>query len=111
MAIHYCYKIKPAPSSADHVKAGYMREDGTLVRKMVIPESPEEKLRGEEFSQEMIDWLHQSEKQHIKMNLPDGSEITEVWTERVVKDRANTERAGRVAQKFKMEPAEAVQEG
>lgn len=111
MAIHYCYKINPTPSSADHVKAGFLREDGTLVRKLVIPESPDEKLRGEQYNQEMIDWLHQSEKEHIKATLPDGAEITEVWTERVVKDRANIDRPGKVAQKFKMEPTEAIQEG
>ena len=112
MAVHYCYKIDPAPSSADHVHAGFMREDGTLVRKVVIPESPDEDLRGEQYGQEVIDWLHASEKQHIKGNMPDGAVLVKVWTERVVKDRANRDKAGRVAQSFKLNPDdEPTQEG
>lgn len=112
MAIHYCYKIEPAPSSAEHVRAGFMRADGTLVRKLVIPESPDEELRGEKYDQDMINWLNESEKQHIKNNMPDGSVLVKVWTERVVKDRANIDKPGRVAQSFKMGPAEEpTQEG
>jgi hypothetical protein len=83
MAVHYCYTIDPPASNHEHVEAGGMRPDGTLVRKLAIPESPDEELRGEKYSQEMIDWLHNSERAHIVRTLPTDSQLTKVWTEKV----------------------------
>jgi hypothetical protein len=38
---------------------------GVTDRRMLIPESPEEKLRGETYGEDMIEWLHKSEQANI----------------------------------------------
>lgn len=83
MAVHYCYTIDPAPLNAEEVEAGGVRADGTIVRKLAIPESPDEELRGEKYAQEQIDWLHNSERTHIARTLPQNATLTKVWTEKV----------------------------
>ena len=48
------------------VRYRYTTSQGTVVdRRLIIPSSPDEELRGELYAQEDIDWLHRSEQDQI----------------------------------------------
>jgi hypothetical protein len=85
MAVRYVFRVDP-PFTDEHRRntgAGELRADGAeVVRKVVIPESPDEELRGETYEQDVIDWHHNSELEHITNRLPDGHTLTGIWTER-----------------------------
>jgi hypothetical protein len=71
------------PDHHDRVgAAGIRKYDGVIVRNMVIPESPDEELRGERYTQEDIDWLHAGEYNSIFSRLPEGAVVQKVWTEK-----------------------------
>src|ERR1700753_3431285 len=86
MAIRYVFRVDPPFTDDQRARtgAGELRADGAeVVRKVQIPESPDEELRGETYDQEMIDWHHRSEQEHIHNRCPEGHTVTEIWTERV----------------------------
>lgn len=93
MAVRYVFRVDPPFTDVQRRDngAGELRDDGAVVvRKVQIPESPEEELRGETYDQDMIDWHHRSEQEHIRNRCPDGHTISDVWTERVAGDGAGT---------------------
>lgn len=77
MAVRYAYKIKYEGGGTE-----------TVNRRMVIPESPDEKLRGETYDQDQIDWLHQTEQENIAAQIElrhgQGTKLVgKPWTEDV----------------------------
>lgn len=73
MAVRYKYEV---------VDSNGVTEQRDM--RMLIPESPEEELRGETYDEEMIKWLHQSEQQNaMKYAVMDGLQVTNIWTEKV----------------------------
>lgn len=47
------------------VRYAFETNRGVTQRRMLIPENPGEKLRGETFDADMIDWLHKTEQANI----------------------------------------------
>lgn len=77
MAVRYAYKIKYEGGGTE-----------TVNRRMVIPESSDEKLRGETYDQDQIDWLHKTEQDNIanQIELRHGKGtklVGKPWTEDV----------------------------
>lgn len=71
------------------VRYMFQTNRGVTQRRMLIPENPKEKLRGETYSQEMIDWLHNTEQQNIaaevqRQQQQDSTvEFVKLWAEPV----------------------------
>lgn len=87
MPVHYAFKTN----------------EGVTHRRLQIPESPDENLRGENYDQEDIDWLHEGEKENTVRDFrrqqarrtedQEPLVLEEMWTER---------QDGTVVQKFKI---------
>lgn len=109
MAVHYLYTMDPAPTNHEVVNAGGLRDDGAIIRKLAIPENTEEELRGSTYSQEDIDWLHNSERQNIVASLPPGASLLKVWTEKIAgfndNGSYNYQAKGKLANNIPLQPA------
>jgi hypothetical protein len=47
------------------VRYKFQTNKGIVERRMLIPEGPEEKLRGQTYNEDMIEWLHNTEQTNI----------------------------------------------